>query len=278
LTQKRNFFLELLEYFQNHADALGSEAKGDRIYPNKGDIGSERENNLFDFINNHIPFRCKVIKGGFIFDSNGNESNQIDLIVTNDLTFQFRKSESSLKRKSFNCIEGCYAAISVKSYLNKKELIDSLENLESIPTEKKIIVNPYITNRQRFIDQIPQRIIFAYDGDSHETIQRHLKDYYSMHRLDQRSPDMIIVNNSFYIYRVGPEGLKIYTGEYFPPNTYLAVDKTKSAYIGAASLYQMISRIQAVSIISSHMVIDFEQYGKKLDENLVGLQRRISEL
>jgi hypothetical protein len=268
--------MELLEYFQNRADALESEAKSDRIYPNTGDIGSERENNLFDFINNHIPFRCKILKGGFIFDFNGNQSKQIDLIVTNDLTFQFRKSESYSKQKSFNCIEGCYAAISVKSYLNKNELIDSLENLESIPTEKKIKVSPYMTNRQQFIDQIPQRIIFAYDGDSHQTIQGHLRDYYSTHRLDQRSPDMIIVNNSFYIYRVGSEGLKIHTGEYFPPNTYLAIDKTKSAYIGAASLFQIISRIQAVSILSSHMVIDFEQYSRKLDENLIGLKERIS--
>jgi hypothetical protein len=85
------------------------------------------------------------------------------------------------QQKSFNCIEGCYAAISVKSFLNKDELKDALENLESIPTDKKIIVNPYITNRQRLIDQIPQRIIFAYNGNSCQTIQGHLEDYYSTH-------------------------------------------------------------------------------------------------
>jgi hypothetical protein len=276
LTQKRNFFSELIEYFQNRADALESEAKGDKIFPNRGDSGSERENDLLTFIDNHIPFRCKIIKGGFIFDANGDQSNQIDLIITNDLTFQFRKSQSNSIEKSFNCIEGCYAAISVKSYLNKNELIESLGNLESIPTDKKIIASPFITNRQRFIDQIPQRIIFAYNGDSRETINGHLKEYYSTHRLDERSPDMIIVNNSYYFYRVGPEGVTMPTGEFFPPKTYLTIDKTKSAYVGAASLFQMISRIQAVSTISSHMAIDFEQYHKKLDENLMGLRERIS--
>ena len=266
--------MELLEYFQNRADVLENEAKGERIFPNTGDSGSERENHLFDFLNNHIPFRCRVIKGGFIFDSNGNESNQIDLIVTNDLTFQFRKSESNSKQKSFNCIEGCYAAISVKSNLDKDGLIDSLKNLESIPTDKKIIVNPYITNRQRFIDQIPQRIIFAYKGASCQTIQGHLKDYYSTHTLGECRPDMIIVNNSFYIYRVGPEGATMPTGEYFPPNTNLTIDKTQSPYIGGVSLFQMISRIQTVSVISPHMVIDFDQYLRKLDKNLIGLKER----
>jgi hypothetical protein len=275
MTQKRNFFLELLEYFQNRADTLASEARGDRIYPNKPDSGSERENDLFTFLNNHIPFRCKVIKGGFIFDSNGNESNQIDLIITNDLTLQFRKSENISKEKSFNCIEGCYAAISVKSYLNKKELIESLENLGSIPTDKKLKVHPYITNSQQLIDLTPQRIIFAYNGDSLQTINGHLHNYYSTHHLDKRAPDMIIVNNSFFIYRAGQDGIMLPTGEYIPPNTYGKIDKTKNAYIGAASLVQMISRIQTVSISSPYMEIDFNQYLKKLNETIVGLQDRI---
>jgi hypothetical protein len=88
--------------------------------------------------------------------------------------------------------------------------------------------------------------------------------------------DMIIVNNSFYIYRVGPEGATMPTGEYFPPNTNLTIDKTQSPYIGGVSLFQMISRIQTVSVISPHMVIDFDQYLRKLDKNPIGLKERIS--
>jgi hypothetical protein len=274
LTEKKNFLPELIEYFQNKADAMGTEAKGDRIFPNTSDSGSERENDLFSFINNHIPIRCKIIKGGFIFDCNVNQSNQIDLIVTNDLTFQFKKSENNLT-KSFNCIEGCYAVISVKTYLKKDELIDSLENLASIPTEKKITVNPFITNSQQFIDAMPQRIIFAYDGLSCKTIQGHLSDYYSTRKLDKQSPDMIIVNNSYFIYRVGSEGSVLPTGESIPPHTYATSDNIKSPYIGATALFQMISRIQTVSVMSSHIAIDFNQYRSKMDETLMGLTERI---
>jgi hypothetical protein len=117
-----NYFFELLEYFQNSADSLGVEANKMGIFSNTSDVGDSRENMLFTFINNHIPIRCRVIKGGFVFDSNGDKSRQVDLIVTSDSTFQFKQSENNTKEKSFNCVEGCLAVISVKSYLNKKEL------------------------------------------------------------------------------------------------------------------------------------------------------------
>ena len=70
-----------------------------------------------------------MINGGFIFDSTGSKSRQIDLMVCNDQTFQFKKSGNDNKIKSFNCVEGCFAVISVKSFLNKVALIDSLQNL-----------------------------------------------------------------------------------------------------------------------------------------------------
>ena len=146
--------------------------------------------------------------------------------------------------------------------------------LNPFQPRKKIIVNPYITNSQQLIDQIPQRIIFAYNGDSYHTIDRHLKEYYSTHRLGESRPDMIIVNNSFYIYRVGPEGVVMATGEYFPPDSNLTVnkDKAKSPYIGGVSLFQLISRIQTVSVMSPYMIIDFKHYLKRIDEHLVGLK------
>jgi len=112
-----NFFVGLIEYY------------------NKSDIGTLREDLLFDFLESHIPTRCNVIKGGFVFDSTGSKSSQIDLMVCNDQTFQFKKSgDNNNKTKSFNCVEGCYAVISVKSYLNKAALIDSLQNLASVST------------------------------------------------------------------------------------------------------------------------------------------------
>ena len=86
---------------------------------------------------------------------------------------------------------------------------------------------------------------------------------------------MIIVNNSFYIFRVGPLGVNIPTEGHFSENQYLSIDKSKNAYIGAASLFQMVSRIQTVSILSTHMIIDFNSYLEWIDETLVGRKERL---
>jgi hypothetical protein len=159
--QNTNFFIELIEYYKNKANSLQSQALEARIFDNKVDIGITREDILFDFLDTHVPTRCNVIKGGFVFDSTGSKSHQIDLMVCNDQTFQFKKSGNDNKTKSFNCVEGCYAVISVKSVLNNEGLIESLDNLASVSTIKKINVSPIVRDAQELLNQIPQRIIFA---------------------------------------------------------------------------------------------------------------------
>lgn len=142
---------------------MSNKAEATRIFDNRVDSGTKREDILFDFLDRHLPERCNVIKGGSIFDSEGGHSRQIDLIVTNDLTLQFKEFNDRLE-KSFNCIEGCYAAISVKSTLDKKELLDSIDNLASIPTVRSIRLSPMFKDGDNFLKQVPLRVIFSYKG------------------------------------------------------------------------------------------------------------------
>jgi hypothetical protein len=270
-----NFFVGLLNYYINKAENLHSKALEASIFANKGDIGTAREDILFDFLEAHIPTRCKTIKGGFVFDSMGNKSRQIDLMVCNDQTYQFRQSEHK-KTKSFNCVEGCFAIISVKSYLNKESLIDSLENLASVSTIKKIRVNPFITNAKELVRQLPQKIIFAYGGDNIDAINKNLESYYSTHIVDERSPDLIIVNNEYYFSRSGVLGIKVDNGKNVPYGEYVSIDKSKSKskYVGATALLLLISRILVVSTFSPHMEIDFKAYGDKIDNTIAELHKR----
>ena len=90
-----------------------------------------------------------MIKGGFIFDSLGNESKQIDLIIINDATVQFDQFSGVEKGgKSFSIIEGCYGAFSIKTNLTKDELFNSLDNFDSIPTMPKLEVNPMLKKKE----------------------------------------------------------------------------------------------------------------------------------
>lgn len=79
--QNSNFFIDLVNYFTNQGNKLQSQAKEASIFDNKGDVGTTREDILFNFLQAHIPARCNIIKGGFVFDSMGNKSRQIDLLV-----------------------------------------------------------------------------------------------------------------------------------------------------------------------------------------------------
>ena len=115
-----DIFTRLRNYFQNIADSMDAEKRSSSVFPNMSDLGTAREDILKEFLKKHLPIRCEVIKGGFIFDSLGNESKQIDLIITNDLTLQFKQFDDiNSTGKSFNLIDGCYGAISVKSTLDK---------------------------------------------------------------------------------------------------------------------------------------------------------------
>jgi hypothetical protein len=275
--QHLNFFIDLIEYYNDKANTIQSQAREASIHDNKSDIGTLREDYLFDFLETHIPTRCNVIKGGFVFDSTGSKSSQIDLMVCNDQTFQFKKSGYDNKTKSFNCVEGCYAVISVKSYLNKLSLIDSLQNLASVSTTKKIKVNPFVSNAQDVINQIPLRIIFSYDGDHMETIFKTCKIYYDNCKktgIVEPMPDLIIVNNEYYFSRAGVLGYKIHTGETIPYGEYTMIQKKSDPNVGAMGLFQLISRIMTVSTLSPYMEIDLNEYNKKIDETLLALHNK----
>ena len=187
-------------------------------------------------------------------------------MICNDQTFQFKQSQDN-KTKSFNCIEGCFAVISVKSYLNKQSLTEALDNLGSIPTTKKLKVNPFLTNGKDIINTMPQKYIFAYRGDSKETINRNCKEYYSTRAL-QNSPDMIVVNNECYFSRAGPKGIKGDDGEIIPYGQYAMIGKSSPNYVGATALFALISRILTVSAWSPHIEIDFEAYTSNIDKTI----------
>jgi len=201
------------------------------------------------------------MKGGFVFDSLGNKSNQIDIIITNDQTLQFKETSED-KTRQFNCVEGCYAVISVKSRLDKRELYESLDNLASVSTHKELAVNPFLLDANQAVKEVPQRILFAYRGEELETMNKHLEEYHKTHKVGEHSPDMIIVNNKYYFYKVGRKGSIALDGVQLKPNEY---GFYKGEYAGGGSLSQLISRIQHVSSMSPHMQINLTAYSNAID-------------
>lgn len=228
--------LGIVDYFASKADILEAAAVSAKIFDNPVDKGDDRENILRGFLKDHLPKRCDTIRGGYVFNQFGNRSNQIDLIVTNDSTIQFKQTHGTLEGKSFNSIEGTLAAISVKSNLDKRQFWDALDNLASIPTtprafapinrENDAVIQAVI---QELVYKTPYKVIFAFKGLNIDAVLNHLEEYIRDKKPDDGiMPDFIIVNKSYFIYKVSLDGEPAASGDgMLPKGSYRAVYSSK---------------------------------------------------
>jgi hypothetical protein len=211
----------LTKYFDSLARTLSTKAATASASGHSGDTGSNRENLLKDFIDKHIPNRLTCYLGGKIIGLNQMPSKQIDCIIATDIVPKFKENE-----RSFSIVEAVVMAISVKSYLDKKELIDSLENLASIPKISESLIGQIsaISRNSTFKElekRIPSLYIFAYGGINPDTIIQHINEFYTKNPDIpwNRRPKGIIVNEKYMIKHSIAEMEKD-NGIIIPPFTY----------------------------------------------------------
>ena len=253
---------KLNTYFQNVADVIDQKKKISEVFPNTSDSGQTREGILQKFLSDHLPNRCKVIKGGFIFDSDDNTSSQIDLIVKNDLSLQFN-TLYEFAQKSFVTIEGCDAVISVKTVLDKQHLENSLDGFSTIPTTPKLNFSPLL-KPGKLSESIPIRIIFAFSGASSNTIKSHLENYYKKNNTPYNERvRLIIVNNRYMIVRLVDEG-KTIGGQTIPKNTFFISEPTHNNK-GAYFLHYLLNDLQFISTVDLQIIFSHNKY---LDNSL----------
>lgn len=246
---------KLTNYFQNIADVLDQKKKISEVFPNNVDSGQTREGILKQFLQEHLPLRCKVVSGGFIFNSNDEESSQIDLIILHDLTLQFDALQS-LGLKTFAAIEGCMAAISVKTNLDKEQLENSLDGFATIPKMPKLTINPQLITD--IPNEIPLRIIFAFTSLKPETIKSHLEDYYKKNPTPiKEQVRFVLVNNNYIITRTLQDN-PTNKGDLIPANTFFISQPRK--YSGAYGLHFLITELQRITNIIPHLSISFGAY------------------
>ncbi len=258
-------FKEILIEFQGKADELASKIP-QTTSSTSSDKGTQREGALLNLIENHLPSRSGVHIGGYVFDSEGDKSKQIDLIVATDSTLKFRTSKDSFA-KTNTCVEGCLCAISVKSKLNKKELIDSIDNLASISTEKKYSSkNPFIENIDEQLEKLPLKVIFAYEkGKDIRSLLVDLKNHVDENNIeDNKKPDFIIVNNEFIAEKIKKGQKSIRTNEILPEGKYAIYSKENTKFVGGRSLWTLLTRIQQYGDIADEADIDFNHYYEQI--------------
>lgn len=198
-----NFYDRLREYYIKVAEVLRGEAEAASIFPNPSDIGLSRENVYAEFLKQHAPSKCNVFMGGFLFDESGNESKQLDIIVTTDTAPRFNFHNQDGAGKSFSPVEGTLGVVSVKSTLNMNELFDALTGIASIPPTKPLEGRVSFTLKIKNYDDWPLKVIYATAGISDQTLLKHIDDFYTKNSAIpiSRRPNFIHVAGKYLILR-----------------------------------------------------------------------------
>lgn len=257
----QTFFQRLRGYYMNVGAVLRGEANVASIFPNTTDIGMSRERVYAEFLRQHAPSKCNVFFGGFLFGDDGQESTQMDVLVTTDTTPQFNFHNSDGQGKSFSPVEGTLGVASIKSTLNKNELEDSLNGLASIPPTGDLNgrISPALSIPN--YEDWPYKIVYASDGISAQTLLGHVNNYYARNsEIPQgRRPNCIHVAGKYVLFRV-VKGMVIW-------NIYEQVSETSS--IGEFHIFTtepdlqgmlwVLDGLQQRAMTSTHILYSYGQ-------------------
>lgn len=255
------FFERLKIYFSKVGEVLKGEADAASIFPNPTDIGTSRERIYAEVLRHHLPKSCVVSLGGFLFDMEGNESKQIDLIMLNDMALQFNFHNPEGRGQSFACIDGCVAVASIKSRLNTNQLIDALDNIASLPNKADLgdRKNPFVEIRN--YDDWPYKIVYASDGFEIDKALKTINTFYEENKTvpNNKRPNIIHVCGKYNIIRVG-KNATTRGGAEIAENTFWGHSDASDAY----SLMYTISNIQNILLSSSQVFCNYADLINKL--------------
>lgn len=147
-----------------------------------GSKGTVRENIINKVIRPFLP-SCYGLSGGEAFDSEGNTSKQLDLVIYDSVfSYIIPYIDNFIQ---FPC-ESIYGNVEIKSYLNKEELKKAIDNIKSMKSLKRVgthswtvtpLTSIQINGKPDNTDRNPYfGIIFAYDSIESSSILDYLKE------------------------------------------------------------------------------------------------------
>lgn len=148
--------------------------------------------------------------GGFLFDEDGAESKQLDIIVTTDTAPQFNFHNRDGAGPSFSSVEGTLGVVSIKSTLDKAQLHDALFGLASIPATRPLGKRANPNLQVRGYEDWPLKVVYASKGIAADTLLAHVNAFYAEHPEIplSRRPDIIHVAGTCFIIKF-KEGLQV---------------------------------------------------------------------
>lgn len=200
---KHDVFDDIREHYVSVAKELSSQARQAGLLKNSTGVGTEREEVYRAFLERHLPKMCDVFLGGYVFDLRGNTSRQIDIIVTSGNTPRFSMSSGD---RFIAPLEGTIAVAEVKSKLDKSSLYDALQSFAEMPhmPSPAGIISPQLRVNQGSWDDIPYKIIVAFDAIEKEILWQHINTFYEKNAGIPigRRPNILHVIESYVVLRI----------------------------------------------------------------------------
>ena len=256
----------IIEHFKAVAESLSNQASDAGLLANATGVGTEREEVYKSFLERHVPKICDVFLGGYVFDLQGNRSKQIDVIVAGGNAPRFQLSGGN---KYIAPLEGTIAVVEVKSKLDKKTLREALDNFSSIPRvpDPETIVPPFLAFNEESWQDLPYKIVFAYDGIERDSLCEHLFNFIKENKNQppSRLPNIIHVLGKYTLRRVHSSQIRNRsTGDVVPDIATAYYTFKKNADVLA--MMEILNTIQHGAFLSNYLKYDYaEWYGQILE-------------
>jgi hypothetical protein len=156
--------------------------------------------------------------------------------------------------KTFSCIDGCLGVVTAKSDLTKKNLVDALENLASLPAKSDITGNTNPLFKIRNYDDWPYKVIFAPKGANVLLILSELNAFYESHPEVPKTsmPNAVYVVSQYLIQNTGYKKQELRNGTKLPPYSFAPI--TETSLVDKIALPYIIVDLQERAVASNHIV------------------------
>lgn len=233
--------------------------------------GDSLENTWIEWLKKYLPNRYCVDKA-IIIDSNGNLSDQIDLVIYDQHYTPFVFTQNGIH---YIPAEGVYAVFEVKPELNKGYIEyagDKIESVRKLYRTSTNIIDRGRTFDPRSLTKILGGILTSVSSIQKDTIEKHLKGLKGLKTIDLGCS---VEGGCFYIDYQNDEDMKIndfndrisgyYENRIFDSVIFSEADKSLVTFFLQLMRYlqQTIGTVAAIDLNAYSKAINF-----KIDEEL----------
>jgi hypothetical protein len=203
--------MDLERIFDEVSSQMRSEfTKAQSALSHSGLKGQANEDAVRDLLRQYLP-KTLDIASGTLVDSNGVQSRQLDIIVSDSAKTPIFFQAGAARVIPVEC---AYAVIEIKAYLDKTELERAFQNMKSVRSlpktaffkPKGAIVHSNSLYGKEWEYWPIHYFIFAYDSPSLESVQANLVQLQADAEPDQKIDSICVLDKGVIVNR-GQDGL-----------------------------------------------------------------------